>query len=645
MEEALTTRYLPGSVRTYLGSEEVTNINLDIKKKYNLQEKDLDALYDITWDVIEGRIAPRDMVYEIKSRVKWQEKKIVEIALQVLGRKLLPLSNFIPGIPETIKELGGDPGKYPAKKVTPEQVTLEQFVNSLMKDLNVILSDKFLKHRLENAVVSKINGVRDDFEVKNRMVRGVKIGGLDIAPSQADQIIQYIDSAKGIVQVVEKTAPAPAAPGSPAPAAVPTAEPVSEEIVKKETGTSEPYTVRLEDIEEIAKEKEREISSTMLAEFSRIEKEILKESSLRFDDPDKQNKFENIVQARVRDVRDELETKNFLTRGPREGGLGLPKEKADALIMLINEKSRPLWQRLTQIGKQEKQGHLQKIKQQKEHVQAREQEELDTRYAAMTGRTPAAMPEEKPAKAELSLPLEEEKIIPSYKKELEKRLAVKRLEPPEEAAPVPTKKELEIPIQPIAKKPAPAPAPMPQRPVAPAPIPVKKPVTLPVPPPIPAVPRAPAPTPPAYAPTQPRDFGQGRAKPKVRISPPSAPAPLKPKVEEIKYTKRLFGPVEELRAMKLEDFRRLSKDADEASLKIKDKIDLLEEESFDKKMKGTAAWQESPCMHQYLNLIQAAFQTGKNVQTIVSERQQQRRETLTWNEFQAILKLNQSLKI
>jgi hypothetical protein len=62
-------------------------------------------------------------------------------------------------------------------------------------------------------------------------------------------------------------------------------------------------------------------------------------------------------------------------------------------------------------------------------------------------------------------------------------------------------------------------------------------------------------------------------------------------------------------------------------------------------MKGIAAWQESPINRVYLNLIQDAFQTGKNIQTVIADREAQGRQTLSWEEFQSILDLNQKLKI
>ncbi len=533
--------------------------------------------------------------------------------------------------------MGGKLENFSAKKVTLPAVTVEDLVTNMIQDLQIQLPDKFLKHRLENIVTSKIKGIRDDFETKNRMIRGVKIGGLDIAPTQADQVIQYIDSAKESIKIVEEKPHVPGTVPEEAPKPVEKKEPeVPESIIKKETGTSDAFTVRPEDIEEIKAEEAKEVSTEVLKEYNRVEKEIISESGYSFSDPDTQKNFENAIQARVRDVRDELETKNLLTRGPKEGGLGLSPDKANALIDLINKKTAPLKERLAKIEEEKKAEILERKKRQQDIEKTREQEELDTRFAKLTGRTPSALPEEEEIKPEISLPLKEERVVPKHK--LEKAW------PPKPTAAEPTP-PTPTPAKPMPVKPTPAPKQVEAKPVE-----IKAPKIAPPPPAaaVPAIkPTIKPPFPPKPAAQVPAPPKPAVPKAKVRVSPPSIkPKPeVKKKVEEIKFERKLTGPVEELRQMRLEDFRRLSKDTKERAIKIKDKVDLLEEESFDKRMKGVAAWQESPINRVYLDLIQAAFQTGKNIQTIISEREAQGRQTLSWDEFQSILDLNQKLKI
>ncbi|MDP3244142.1 MAG: hypothetical protein Q8M83_00605 [bacterium] len=127
---------------------------------------------------------------------------------------------------------------------------------------------------------------------------------------------------------------------------------------------------------------------------------------------------------------------------------------------------------------------------------------------------------------------------------------------------------------------------------------------------------------------------------------PSTPSPtsFRPKMIDVKFTPRLLSPLEELREMKLADFRRLARDPEEIILKIKAKIDLLEHESFAKKMQGIEAWRQSEPARLYRELSGQALNSGKTIDQAIFERENKKEPTLTVQEFYAIMELNKSLR-
>ncbi len=171
-----------------------------------------------------------------------------------------------------------------------------------------------------------------------------------------------------------------------------------------------------------------------------------------------------------------------------------------------------------------------------------------------------------------------------------------------------------------------------------------------VPPPAPPAPAtaSPAPTPAkqsaAPAPTAPTK--PPAPKPITpRLSTASVPpSPGKPKMEDVKFVRKLSGPVEELQTMSLLDFRRLSKDPREAAEKLKGKIDLLEGQGYDKKIAGIKAWRESPLNRQYLALSGQAMLSGRSMQDLADEARRRSEEALTNDELSAILTLNSELR-
>lgn len=130
------------------------------------------------------------------------------------------------------------------------------------------------------------------------------------------------------------------------------------------------------------------------------------------------------------------------------------------------------------------------------------------------------------------------------------------------------------------------------------------------------------------------------------LSPQSIPPSpsLRPRMDDIRFVKRLIGPVEELRTMSLVDFRRLSRDPNEAIVKLKDKVALLEEQGYEKRIAGIKAWRSSPLNKLYLALSQEALLSGKQIGEILAEKQVSKEETLTQAEVSAVMRLNGELR-
>jgi hypothetical protein len=120
-------------------------------------------------------------------------------------------------------------------------------------------------------------------------------------------------------------------------------------------------------------------------------------------------------------------------------------------------------------------------------------------------------------------------------------------------------------------------------------------------------------------------------------------AAAKPAVMDVSAIPKLIGPVEELRALRIVDFRRLSKDPREACLKIRDKVDLLAERSFAEKDRGVKAWQDSEVNRMYLDLLRASLE-GKPVPDVIAKREFDGDPTLSKLEFDAIMELNRKLR-
>ena len=117
----------------------------------------------------------------------------------------------------------------------------------------------------------------------------------------------------------------------------------------------------------------------------------------------------------------------------------------------------------------------------------------------------------------------------------------------------------------------------------------------------------------------------------------------RPSVQDVKFVKRLSGPIDELSALSLVDFRRMAKTVDQAIERVSDLVHLVEEQGYEKHVEAVRAWQSSPLYQQYLVIARGAMQEGKPLEEMRSTLEKTT-ETLTKEELAAILKLNNALR-
>ncbi len=114
----------------------------------------------------------------------------------------------------------------------------------------------------------------------------------------------------------------------------------------------------------------------------------------------------------------------------------------------------------------------------------------------------------------------------------------------------------------------------------------------------------------------------------------------KPRMQDIATMPRLAGPFEELQSLNLISFRRLAKDPEQTIHRIKDMVNLLDDQGYEKRVAGIRAFQSSPIMRAYGQITQKALIFGKSVADVLVEDP----EAMSMKEYQALMKLNAELR-
>ncbi|HDQ22489.1 MAG TPA: hypothetical protein ENN28_00765 [Candidatus Uhrbacteria bacterium] len=403
------------------------------------------------------------------------------------------------------------------------------------------------------------------------------------------------------------------------------------------------YDLRVDILEKIKKEEieaiKKNIKDREAQEYSplAISDELIKKIGYKPKDKVFRKRFDDAIFSYLKDIRDMEELEDILTRSTKIGGVGLSKDAFYDLENLLIDKKKEISEKGVDMAKiisdyesQFKSGEFKDVKEEEIDVAAKPE-----RLSSEEGRTVSEdVTIDKLLQAK---GIEFEKL--SRKEEIKKDLLEKEdsfapqarawedkakegqsllareieekedfLESKEEIAPPPVikeeiKKETEPKEQEAVKETgAVLPAAMPQ---------------------------------PQTPPSQTKPLEPEEKQPFLKKSFPAA----RPRVEDVKFASKLYGPIDELAAFKIEDLRRLSKNPQEAVNKIKDKLELLEEESLIKRIEGIKALKASPLYKIYADIMNKAIKEGKPFDQVLQEN-----PVLSPEEFKAIMELNKSLK-
>lgn len=106
----------------------------------------------------------------------------------------------------------------------------------------------------------------------------------------------------------------------------------------------------------------------------------------------------------------------------------------------------------------------------------------------------------------------------------------------------------------------------------------------------------------------------------------------------------VMGPLDELSAMTLDEFRRLSPQPQEAVKHIANQLTVLEEESPAQKAAGIQAWGQSPLNQLYLRIGRESLDRMLSIDDVIRAQQERKEPTLSLEEFEAIADFNRTLR-
>lgn len=383
-----------------------------------------------------------------------------------------------------------------------------------------------------------------------------------------------------------------------------------EPTVFKQAGPA--FMIDAEDEREVDRFRERVAGSreqgTLEERLRNLAEGAIKHYGFSFKDEGNRRRFINLFVSFFKDVRSVVEAREALARPVEAGGLGLPNDKVEQVIVILDQVKKD--------------------------------------YAKQA--PPAPAPATKPAK-----PLD--KLMQS---DISQFLVNPNAPSPTRPSPAPAKSAAPVAsVKPVVSMPP-----------SPSAVPAQPKVSI-MPPPAP--PAAPAPVPPAaptpklpgeFSPEKVQEWRQEMLKEIARVAPPvtvvrtaasaATPAPAapvgpalesKPRFVDVQAAPRTVGPLGELKSLSLKDFRRLGP-TPQALEKVKARVELIGERSVTKRLEAVRAWQASPVYQAYLTLGRTSIERNSPVADTVIALEAEGEEPLSESEFNAIADFNAKLR-
>jgi hypothetical protein len=398
---------LPEAILQFISSDESLQKRIDLMRRFSVPfevnikfTQTINRLYD-------KEIELSELIPELKKTTNLSDDALKQIVLELAGYEFLPVSDYLGDVVGLIKSLGGDPEKYPATRITIREVTPVDVVSEVLHE-NTVNVPAHLDMRLRETLESFVRSVRTKDDTVHRLTRAEKIGGVGLSEDDAEKIVNTLAEKASDVKInFSGSAPSPVAspearpPEAEAmPQAAPSPIPKTTAVAIAAVAAPLPAPRREINISETAIDFEKQLAAASVRVAGGAGVPVPKELN---------DRFMNIIVARLKEVRKAGETAEALKKPVAAGGMGFGDEAAQkTLDLLETELSRIKASASTALNNEKeaftKRSGEETVKRESDR-RAEDTNELDRLYGKLSGQRSAApkiTPQLSPLKAAAS---------------------------------------------------------------------------------------------------------------------------------------------------------------------------------------------------------------------------------------------------
>jgi len=587
---------MPSGLRNFLLADQFTAMDAALQKTYALTPEQTSLLGDKFLDAVFNDATLPETIATLKAAlvpVVIPETKWKEFESEFLKTHAWPLRDlFGDELTQILTTDGITSSGWSTQRVILKPLTFSGAASEVANIVGFSLMAPQSRERLRDLLMSKSKGVRLDPQVKESLVRGFDFGGLGLDSATADRTLAVINDIIANAEIMSEDQYADWLSAE-------NRRKVEAMAAQSSTSPEEPEITALKAAMPVAPPSKLDESVEQI--FAGIPGKPTDDYLAK--------RLKYIISSRLRDVRSSVELKQLLLRDSKVGGLGMDRASAESLAAAIEAGYAQFHQPIMDEEKLKLDKQLEEQRVKVEERKKREAEEHAQWYKDKV----LARKEEEDQRSKLA--------------EQMKQSFAQSNAPAAEVHPMDLKERKTETARFGEMVPAVAAG---AAPVSSTPANTALGVPAPV--------------------MQPPMTSAQAARPEVKISTASAAlqsaAPVgRPRLDDIAAYggPKLMGPVRELKNLTLSEFRRMGKTPELSAQKVMQKIDVLSQESFDRRVEGVRAWQVSPLQKDYMSLVQASFAAGKPVTQLAEDKRKAGEDVPSPEELAAIITLNSKL--
>jgi len=143
-------RLLPNFVYDNLLMNEGINVNIEIIKKYKLNDEQRKNMLDLNLQIIFKEIGIEDLRNAIEKKLKIDAKVAQQIAIDLFTKKFFLAKDYFPGIEDEILKLGGEVPKIKPKKMSGQMLKRDEEMEEMQ-----MRREKEEKERMKDIIIEK----------------------------------------------------------------------------------------------------------------------------------------------------------------------------------------------------------------------------------------------------------------------------------------------------------------------------------------------------------------------------------------------------------------------------------------------------------------------------------------------------------